>query len=65
MQYAQNQAKVCAVDIAESAVNLTRKALEAGSVSASLQVASAEHLPFDDESFDLVVASGRIHHIPN
>lgn len=65
VKYAENQASVFAVDLTEAAIGLTRKALEEVSLSASLQVASADLLPFDNESFDLVVASGSIHHVPN
>jgi SAM-dependent methyltransferase len=65
VQYAKNKANVFAVDLTEVAIGLTRRALEEISLSASLQVASADLLPFANESFDLVVASGSIHHVPN
>jgi len=65
VQYARNKANVFAIDLTEAAVRITRKALEENSLLARVQVADAEQLPFDSESFDLVVASGSIHHTPN
>ena len=65
VNYAKNQARVFAVDLTESAVLLTKRALEENFVSAIAQVASADQLPFDDETFDKVVASGVLHHVPD
>jgi SAM-dependent methyltransferase len=65
VRYAAVGAEVFAVDLTESAVNITRQILDEKSLSADLRVASAESLPFEDESFDIVVSSGVLHHTPD
>jgi SAM-dependent methyltransferase len=53
-----------ATDLTQTAVDLTRKYLDAQGLQAVVRQANAEELPFEAESFDLVVASGVIHHTP-
>ena len=65
VQYSAAGAKVSAIDLTESAINITHQILDAKSLSADLRVASAERLPFEDESFDVVVSSGVLHHTPD
>ncbi len=63
--YAKHGAVVTAVDLTENALQLTSAALVSNGVSAELQTANAEQLPFPDEKFDIVVSSGVLHHTPN
>lgn len=65
VMYARKGAVVTAIDLTEHAVRLTAEALEANRVSAKLEVASAELLPFPEKTFDLVVSSGVLHHTPD
>lgn len=52
-------AEVCAVDISSRMVELTA----ARGIDA--QVADAQHLPFDEGSFDCVVANWVLYHVPD
>jgi ubiquinone/menaquinone biosynthesis C-methylase UbiE len=63
--YASNGADVYAVDIANKAIELTQKMLDIFNLSAQLQVANAETLPFEDNTFDFVSSSGVLHHTPD
>ncbi|MDA0237382.1 MAG: class I SAM-dependent methyltransferase [Proteobacteria bacterium] len=65
VMYAKHGANVTAIDLTSQALVLTKAALEVNLVSASLEVASAEQLPFPDKSFDVVVSSGVLHHTPD
>lgn len=65
VQYARNGARVTAVDLTDRAVQLTRTHLARRGLNGTVQQANAEALPFEDDCFDLVVASGVLHHTPN
>ena len=58
VQYAAAGANVTAVDLTPRAVELCRRHLEYRGLSAAVQTGNAEELPFPDDAFDLVVASG-------
>jgi SAM-dependent methyltransferase len=65
MQYARHDARVASVDLTPRAIELTKAHLEYRNLSADVQVGNAEDLPFADETFDLVVSSGVLHHTPD
>lgn len=65
VKYAQAGAEVTAIDLTDAAVRITKSVLTAMSVDANVQVANAECLPFDNESFEIVVSSGVLHHTPD
>ncbi|MBI4282128.1 MAG: class I SAM-dependent methyltransferase [Chloroflexi bacterium] len=62
---AENGATAVGIDISEvSIANCQRSATERGlSTRTSFQVMDAEHLEFEDNSFDLVVVYGVLHHL--
>jgi SAM-dependent methyltransferase len=62
VRFARAGARVVGVDIAESAVQLTRANLEQQGLSATVEVADGEKLPFADASFDFVYAHGVIQY---
>lgn len=58
-------ADVTAVDLTPQAVELTKKRLALYNLTANVQVADAQKLPFENESFDFVLAFGCLMHMPN
>lgn len=60
--FARARAELTGVDLTGEAVAHARRRLELEGLSAELHVASAEALPFEDRSFDLVYSWGVIHH---
>lgn len=65
VQYTAGGAEVSAVDLTPRAVEIAQRHLALRGLTASVQVGNAEALPFADASFDLVVASGVLHHTPD
>jgi ubiquinone/menaquinone biosynthesis C-methylase UbiE len=65
VQYARGRADVTAVDLTDRAVALAKAHLANYGLSANVQQADAERLPFGDDTFDVVVSSGVLHHTPN
>jgi SAM-dependent methyltransferase len=65
LRFARAGARVSAVDLSGTSVELTRRRLEDEGLSASVQEADAESLPFADQSFDLVYSWGVLHHTPD
>ncbi|HEX9636829.1 MAG TPA: class I SAM-dependent methyltransferase [Acidobacteriota bacterium] len=57
-RFARGGAQVTGVDLSRTAIGLARRHLELAGLSARLQVANGEQLPFEAESFDLVYAHG-------
>jgi ubiquinone/menaquinone biosynthesis C-methylase UbiE len=57
-------ARLAGVDISHAMVAVAKRNVSRAAPSGVIdtQVASAEHLPFADESFDKVVSTGSIHH---
>ncbi|MGI9421309.1 MAG: class I SAM-dependent methyltransferase [Geminicoccaceae bacterium] len=53
------------IDLTPRAIEHTRKRLDIFGLESNLQVGNAEHMPFDDESFDFIYSWGVIHHSPN
>ena len=65
LQFARAGACVSGVDLTDAAISITRAHLGAYGLSSDLRRADAQHLPFDDASFDLVYSWGVIHHAPS
>lgn len=59
---AEAGARVTAIDLTPTAVELTRRRLELHDLEATVLEADAEALPFADASFDFVWSWGVIHH---
>lgn len=57
--------RLVGVDLSPRAVEWTRRRLATEGEVSELQTADAEHLPFADNSFDLVYSWGVLHHTPD
>jgi ubiquinone/menaquinone biosynthesis C-methylase UbiE len=64
-QFAEAGADYTGVDLTEAAVELARKRFETFGIPGNFQIADAEQLQFDDNSFDLVYSHGVLHHTPD
>ena len=64
-RFARGGAIVSGVDLSASAIELARKNFEQQGLSADLREADGEHLPFADDSFDLVYAHGVVQYTAN
>jgi ubiquinone/menaquinone biosynthesis C-methylase UbiE len=53
------------IDLTPRAVAQTRERLELFGLTSRLLTGDAEHLPFDDASFDVVYSYGVLHHTPD
>jgi len=65
VNWARHGANLTGVDLTEAGVALAHERLSLEGLDADLRVADAEHLPFDDESFDIVYSYGVLHHTPD
>jgi ubiquinone/menaquinone biosynthesis C-methylase UbiE len=65
IRLAQLGATVRGFDLSPVGIELARAQVDASPVplAAEFEVASAERLPYDDESFDLVAGIGALHHV--
>src|SRR5712692_5344129 len=61
-RFARGGATVAGVDLAASAIDLARANFEQQGLGGEFHVADGEHLPFPDNSFDLVYAHGVVQY---
>jgi len=65
-QFARAGASLSGIDIAPSAIELSKKRFEIfGLPTSDLQVTDAQKLPYNDNTFDFVLAWGCLMHMPN
>ena len=65
LQFARAGALLSGIDLTEAAVAMVTKRLALEGLTSDLRCADAEHLPFEDGSFDLVYSWGVLHHTPD
>jgi ubiquinone/menaquinone biosynthesis C-methylase UbiE len=65
LQFAHAGALVSGVDLTSASIELVRKRFALECIRVDAQVADAEHLPFADNSFDVVYSFGVLHHTPD
>jgi SAM-dependent methyltransferase len=64
-QFAAAGAEYTGVDLTEAAVELARQRFAISGLKGSFQIADAENLEFDSDTFDLVYSHGVLHHTPD
>jgi SAM-dependent methyltransferase len=64
-RFARGGAVVTGVDVAASAIELARANFTQQGLQGELRVADGEHLPFADNTFDLVYAHGVVQYTPS
>jgi ubiquinone/menaquinone biosynthesis C-methylase UbiE len=66
IQWVRSGAEAYGIDLTPAAVEITQAHLKAyGLKCASLRIADAEELPFNDDFFDVVYSWGVLHHTPH
>jgi 2-polyprenyl-3-methyl-5-hydroxy-6-metoxy-1,4-benzoquinol methylase len=62
LELARRGASLNAVDLTDTAIEMTRERMKVFEVTADIQRADAEALPYENETFDFVWSWGVIHH---
>jgi ubiquinone/menaquinone biosynthesis C-methylase UbiE len=65
LQFARAGAITTGVDLTPASIELVKKRFALEGIPVDAQVADAEHLPFENDSFDAVYSFGVLHHTPN
>lgn len=65
MKYAEVGANLVSFDVSSNSLRLARLQLANRRCKFQSLVANAEHMPFGDNQFDLVVCGGVLHHVPD
>jgi SAM-dependent methyltransferase len=65
LQWLEAGARATGIDMSAVSLERARRRCEAAGYRPDLRVADAEHLPFADESFDVVYSYGVMHHSPD
>ena len=64
MNWAQQGAKITAVDLNPTAVSQTKTRFNIFKLEGDIRECDAEHLPFQENEFDYVYSWGVLHHTP-
>lgn len=65
LEYAKGGAIVTGVDLTQSAVDTVTERFKLYRMEGVFKIGDAENLPFDDNTFDIVISWGVLHHTPN
>jgi SAM-dependent methyltransferase len=66
LEWARHRPKrLVGIDLTQRAVNFTRQRLERHGFQPDVRLGDAEHLDFEDGSFDIVYSWGVLHHTPD
>ena len=64
-KYADEGAEVSGVDITKTGIDLCKKRFEYLGLKGDFQVADAQNLPFENNTFDCICSMGVLHHVPD
>lgn len=65
LQFARGGARCTGVDLTPRSIEITRHRFALYRMTGDFMLADGEHLPFEDESFDVVYSNGVLHHTPD
>ncbi len=65
LQFARGGASVTGVDLTPLSIQISQQHFAVYGMRSDFAISDAEHLPFADESFDVVYSNGVLHHTPD
>lgn len=65
LQFARGGASVTGIDLTPRSIEITRHRFQLYGERGDFVLSDGEHLPFADESFDVVYSNGVLHHTPD
>src|SRR5690348_9523603 len=65
LQFARGGARCTGIDLTPRSVEITRHRFRLYGADGSFMISDGEHLPFGDETFDVVYSNGVLHHTPD
>jgi SAM-dependent methyltransferase len=65
LQFARGGARCIGIDLTPRSIEITRHRFRLYAADGAFMISDGEHLPFRDESFDVVYSNGVLHHTPD
>jgi len=65
LQFARGGARCTGIDLTPRSIEITRHRFRLYDAEGAFMISDGEHLPFRDESFDVVYSNGVLHHTPD
>jgi ubiquinone/menaquinone biosynthesis C-methylase UbiE len=65
LQFARGGAEVTGVDLTPRSIQISRQHFALCGERGDFAISDAEHLPFADQSFDVIYSNGVLHHTPD